>query len=559
LCAIDVLAMAHLAGAALATLAYLREMGASRFWSVCGGLFWMSCPFVLVFSRCWVFTSYTALFAPLCFWMTQRYLNRRGWKPLAALVAFKALFFFQGYVQFFFYLCLVDGAYFLLGVLTRRRDAFRRYVTEYSVAHAALPLLTAPLLIPMLEAVGQSADRFQGLPLIRILQGSLEPWDFMGAQFFYFDHVIFKQDARVYFLGFLGFLWLLGWLPGRTYRAWLPPAWLRWMGALPLFFSTVAYVLLAWMPPFHWFRWPLKMALFGFFFVVVYAVLFLDKWQKPANGTPFVGIAIAMTVIASHLVAVLHPGQGSLFSGSNIRQMPEYFASDIKEGRCMLAGVRENVRQEVEGLAFNYATLAGRYHFAGYNILYTRFQERACLGLNARASWNAPIPDELLDYWSQWSVKYLIASATEAEKEKLSMRSRLRELKRKGDLILYEIKEARPYAWFHESEETIRTDFTVNEMRLEWDPARSPRRVILNIAPLPHLMANFGDGIRVKLEDVRNDRFHLNVPADTTGAVIGPDWERWTPSWILFGAGMAWLAAFLLLYRFHSKNGEEPR
>lgn len=540
LSALDLLAVGHFLLAALGMLGLLRSLGVSRTIAVLASLTWMSFPFLLQVGRNWIFISYAAALLPWNFWLLERLLRAPGGRGALALAAVKAIFFYQGYPQYAVVTALFDGVYAFarLGLDRSLRPAARRSTLAYGAALAASLLLAAPVLLPMLDARRLSALRAEALPLPEFLANALPLAAFAKAQLFLMmPKAVHQASGAIFYAGLPNLLALAAVLMLHR-RLGLDPRARAWaLAALAgLLASTVLWVVVYPVPLLSSFRWHFKNYLLFLFFLVPAVAMLADR--RPRLGRWLLGAGLA-----GNLAVLAVPAFDRPFGPHHLdRPVAELRAAaetrfPLGAGRVASLWIRHGDPEMVRRLTFNYATLVGGFHLAGYDPLIARENLDLALGLQVDSSYRRPLDPEVLAHLSAWNVRHLIVPARPEIERSLAEVSTLGLRVRESDLLVYENRAALPWARFVDAEqEAVALEWGVNEVRI--DPGGRGGRLRLALAPLPWYEAEV-DGQSAQLAVDAARFLILDVPPGARAVRV-----RYVDVPFRLGAGL--LAAFLL-------------
>jgi hypothetical protein len=224
-------------------------------------------------------------------------------------------------------------------------------------------------------------------------------------------------------------------------------AWIRYreQRQLVLFLTVVALFALLWssdtpvtrffyhVPVFNKFRWPFKLAYFTSFFMIMVATFgcsYCLSATGPSGGRGRTAtVVLAVTIIllqAINILVVYRASPQPMFSRHTDR-VP--FKEPLKEllvgGRIVSIGVvpSEEGGKVIHGnsqpqLGFNYATLWGLQHFAGYEVLIATDNFEATLQLEGRSVCNVIPGTQLnipaiapLEYFRSWGVRWYVVDS----------------------------------------------------------------------------------------------------------------------------------------------------
>ncbi|NLO90605.1 MAG: hypothetical protein GX410_01250 [Elusimicrobia bacterium] len=478
----DILVLLHLLAAALGAFllfSYLGLRGPAPWFS---GLAWGFCPFVVYVGASWWVVSLAAAFFPFLLLLTLRLLRRPDWLSALWLALAQVLFLVGGYPQYFVYALVLELPTALALEFMARRAMSGRAVAAssawefllsnqgafkyYLLAGGAALLLAAPYLLPLLDAVVQSADRSRAfsfadfsiynLSAISWLKGivypapsplrsnllsnfSLPELSYIGyvplalAVLAFYRMCVRKRDGGpygVYPVAFAAaiFCWL--WAAGT--------------------FNFAEYLL----PVLNRLRWHFKILLFVDFYLILAAsaALFWLWTLKPR---------LAWALAALHVLnisALFWWGPAPVFSlHTETPPLSEPLSGRLREGRIFTAGFDPLELRSAQTLGFNYATLSRLSHFAGYDVLVPQANKLLTLNLGRDGGAVRPPADDTLSYLRKWGVRwYVLSYPVSGPFKRFAERARLSPVSRGEGRAVFEDKAALPMVWRMERNGTMR-------------------------------------------------------------------------------------------------------
>lgn len=542
---VDVLAIFHFLAATLGMYLLLRHFALGRAAAVGAGLLWVSFPFLVVVSRSWVFVSYAAAFLPFSLLALERLLERPTRGRIVVLAAVKALFFNQGYVQYFVLATLFEGVYVLLRWLARRPDRKRlwREAGAFVLALAATTALAAPLLLPMLYAKEVSAYRTGSLAFEEFISNALDVGVFLRAQIFDMaPRAVHLSSGAIFYLGLPNLL-VLGVLLRRRDRRTFFAA--LGVAVLALVLSTEAFGLAYRLPILSSFRWPFKSFLIALFYATLgLAAAYDHLLASRRTALRGLGAAVLLLGLGTNVALLSLDRFNAPFGPNRIDTDVATFRAatterfDVESGRVVSLWLQPAHPRIERFLIFNYATLAGAYHLGGYDPLVARENLELALKLDYSNIFRYEMSEPMLDYLGAWSVRHLLVPARPELRQVLERFARLEPRRRDGDLEVWELTTALPFAAFPgpAGPLPVEVDWGGRGMRLETAGRGGILR--LAIAPLPWLEAT-ADGTEIAFEVAEEGWLLLDVPDGTREVTV-----RYVDVPFRIGAGI--FVAFLL-------------
>lgn len=501
---IDALATLHLWLGGLGMLLLLRHLGVHRGLTWPLALGWCLSPFGVVVSRSWIFVSYLFAFLPWSTWLLLRFLERPTARRGAALVLVKALFLLTGYVQ-----SMVIASFFELAFLAarwlreRRRLEVRREGTAVAAVFLLTALLAAPLLLPLYQAKNASAERAERIDATRALSFAVGPIDFARTQLLLpRPGALFRQGSSAPFYLGLPLLAAVGLAVAWRRRLPADVAAALWAGLFALAMSTLLYYVLYLTPLFASLRWPFKNFPAAAFYLMLAAAGAAAAFaaKSPARARVAAGLAWLNLLLQLILLAVpsfRQPFGPHRFTGTvaELRASP-VLAGIGAEGRVIAAGSPRDPTREPEParLGFLYASLAGKFHLAGYDPLLARINRELAPPTTANTELLFPS-----DAWPQvrgalekLSGRYLLVAADSELRETLASDPALRLVTSQGDLLLFELATALPVVFHLEDRAPLPFSWRANGIQLDLPADWPGGHVFFNVAGL--------DGYRLRVD-----------------------------------------------------------
>lgn len=545
----DVLAALHLVGGALAMSVLLRnQLGVQRWIAVGGGLLWVTFPFLAQVGRNWIVVTYSALILPLNLLALEGLVRRPSPARIAALAAVKALYFYQGYVQYPVLAALLDlfylGARWLLDSEVRR--LWRRAAGAYAAAILGCGLLAAPVLLPMLEAKSLSAYRTGSLSFAEFISNAMPLESFFAAQLLRpTGPVIHQAGASIFYVGapcLLALVLLL--LPSLRGRSGAGPFAAAGLVALiALLFSTRAYGMAYWLPLLSSFRWPFKFFLLFLFFttVAVAGTCELVRRRRPRDGYWLAALLLTVAIV-TNLAVLFDPANDRPFGPNRFHGTVEELVTETAErlgdpaaGRVVSLWLTPNEPRIARYLIFNFASLANAYHLGGYDPLIARSRLELAMGLEFSNIFRWDLDPRALEHLSSWSVRYLLVPAREELRSKIEALPLLQRISSRDGIDVWENPAAWPFAAFVDSPyQGLETRFLANEVRISTSGRSGPIRITL--APLASYRA-YADGRPVPLAETPSRHLVVEAPPESREIRI-----RFEDSGIRLGTALALLA-----------------
>lgn len=488
---IELLAIGHLllAGEGMRTL--LRARGISPMIALLGGLAWATLPFCVVAARSWIFVSYLAAFLPWNFWLLDRLLAKPTLRRGFLLGALKAVFFFQGYVQYVLLSCLFEALY-LAATAPGRARGNRWPPRAWFLSVGWFLALAAPLLGSLWVVKGLSLERNAPMPLSVFMVNRMFLADFLRAQVFCFQpEIIFDAGNQIFHAGLIHVAaWIA--LGSRAVRARARAA-----GALPLLLlAALAFTLatstgeiLYHVPILNLFRWPFKSFAFFLFFTVIASAEIWDAVAPVGTRSPRIALALGYAIsLALQLGIAASPGAAVTFGPGRFLPPPSGASRDLvrPDGRVFTyrSSNVDPARYSAFGM-FDYATLHGWLHFGGYDALVSGLNSRLSLGLQHDNSYDKLLDAPTMEHLERWGVRYLLCGNRPTTRRILARFPQLRLLHEDAAMLISENPKAHALAHFTNApQHPLPIAFGVNSLRVTLPtPERGDLRIL--VAPIP--------------------------------------------------------------------------
>lgn len=527
---IDFLASLHLMFAALGMWWLLRYRQVSRALAFVLALTWALLPFAVVMGRSWVFVTYLVAYLPFQFLLLLRFLENPSARLFTALVVVKSLFLFTGYPHYLALAFFFEAVFLVLaaGISPSDSKAFLgRRVTAAILTSLVSVAMSAPLMLPLLQAKADSVERAGGLSEDLALDFSLPPVDFLRSELL-LPKEGWLLGAGSTFLFYMGLPLMLATgfaLRGRRdIGPWALAA--AATGLLALLFSTRFYWLLLQLPVFDSLRWPFKGFPIAAFFLFPVAAqgagLFIEKGQLGhKNSRQRLVLGMFWLNLVVQYCGLFPAGWRAPLSTIRLDRSVKALASasllqpidDSGRVAFLRAPVDEPSDHHPLRMGFLFATLTGHYQVQGYDPLLARTNRELIFrtyidGEISATSYSWPTIRQKLD---RCSARYLLSTEKSALMPILANSPGIRLLRRDSGLVLFENEQARPIVALEPGGEALDFLWRTNGLVVNLAENFPGGRLSFNVAPL----ANYRwlrNGEPQGSPDLRGQRPQIDLP-----------------------------------------------
>jgi len=505
--AIDIYVLIHLIIGAVGLNYFLRTLGIDKRSSFLCALAWPLSGFVFQVSNSWVVISGVCAYLPWILCFSYKFFKDLKKTDFIILAIFKVAFFYVGFYQYFVYLLIFDAIMILLMVisgLANKGVKIWKLIIYYIANSISVLILSLPLFLSVFHASSISAERAMAMgweeyssqfyDIRQWLWGVFYPFNKTnGSDLFW--HLNLKN------LSHIGYICLIFIVFGLIYQFFIKKKDINrkhiWV------FAALALISLLWssnkavmyliykIPILNRFRWPFKLQLFtGFFMICVASVglYMLFRYILKNNiikRVVFISL-ILLQILNFYCLYALTP-QKSFAYHSDELPLKDELVSKLTNGRVITLAPNPEGKEDytffsnfcfksAKMLGFNYATLWGAYHFAGYDPLISSEIDDVCLGLNHSAIYyNKDIP---FDYLRKWGVRWYI---TPKGLDDDYLGQYLIRVYEDDKRIIYYDMYAKPFLyWNDDSDENIEYEIETNSIKIKVDNSDSSKVLNMN-------------------------------------------------------------------------------
>lgn len=443
--ALDIYAISHLLLAGAGMLFFLGAAGIGGTAAFFGALAWGLSPMAVHAGANWITVAVAAGWLPWMLFAALSFLKKPSPLSFAAICAARTALMFQGYPQYFIVACLFEVLFALsftaaqdtelseavktddilrlcrrnLAAIVREKT-FLLYLSSFVFTAA----LCAPIVLPAFDMVAESKTRTGALSFAEFSYLNLSLMEWLKGLVYPFTHYAGhmaeqKQMDKLSYLGYIPLLFI-GWKLGR--KRTFSPAWpaamlcaaIAWLWALGAFNPVEYYV-----PVLNRFRWHFKMLLFADFFLIAAAAAaaaeFLEEKKSFLRPSAWLFLVVGLHLI--NMGAFYLAGPRAVFRlYEESVPMKEQMGAFLSDGRIATVGFPLRHEAGAASLGFQYASLFGLFHFAGYEPLVPRLNALETGGLNYEASLTGDISRERIIHMRSWGVKYYVTPSQPPER-----------------------------------------------------------------------------------------------------------------------------------------------
>jgi hypothetical protein len=392
---------------------------------------------------------------------------------------------------------------------------------RHFASYGAAALLSAPLLLPALHQIGLSADRSGSLTWEQYSQGGFTVLLWLKGLLLPFSAEQYRLLGQQLFIPHIGWLTLIFALAASCCR---PPQRRRAIGLLLLALlallwadNTVITRLVYHLPFYNRQRFPFKLLFFTSFFAIALASLGYERLLDAIRGKFRWAGVLGATILVLHGANLLAFHLYTPYDTRRVKQVPydEPLREKLANGRIVTIVAKETDDQDKHPylLGFNFATLFGLYHFAGYETLVSRHNLDAALQRNGSADFYvddnrfAPAAADL-EYFRRWGVRWYILDKNVTVPDASAFKPAYRDGQR---VILYDVAASPLVFWADTTRgEGVSHGFTTNSIRIVTERQNSGQLVV-NVLQNPFFSA-FIDDERCELEGTADGHIRLLVP-----------------------------------------------
>lgn len=416
---VDLMVVFHLVCGALGWLVFFRLLGLGPPSATYGALACGLNSFLIYAGSSWMCVSALGAWFPWMLYFGLSLLRGPSLTNWIGLLAVRLLLFYHGYIQYFLYAAIFE--ILVLAGIAWKDAVRRRPLFLYLSSWVYVALLSAPLLLPMWRQTQVSAFRQAKVPLTEFVTYSVGRMTWAAGLLNPFSqHVPADLSAAIQYLSHVGYLaviliaispfvlWRSGAAEKRVALVWIVLA----VAALTLATGGFAAELYR-IPFYNRLRWPFKYLVFVNFFLAALSALVLDQALRRRITAPIQRIAgiLCVTVLAVNY-ALLYAGTPPKPFRTHKERVPfdEPLREALVDGKIFTFGFPWGYSRPAVALGFDYATLWGLHHFAGYEPLVPETNANLALDLQYFSSFHGHPSQIPWAHMRRWGVRWYVTS-----------------------------------------------------------------------------------------------------------------------------------------------------
>lgn len=486
---IDIIVFLHLSASVVFMYMFLRKSGIIPSLSILCSLIWVSFPFIIFTPKSWVFVSFAAAFIPLNFLFLVSFIENISLRNALSLSVIKAAFFFQGYIQYFYVLYILEFLFFSI-MLIRRKNILNSFLLYFSSV-AFTTILVMPLLLPMIEA--KSLADWRGiLPREHLYVWRILLSDLINAQLFRFrENALDMAGSQIYFFGPLVLLIFCALTDKKTFNE---------VKKNRMALTSIVILLLAItlcskyyalfcriIPGLGMFRYQAKLFIFFLFFLVTAIAIISDTYIRTNKEKSLLIYFIIAASLIMNTVIDISAGKNIVFSKYRIDSPGENYLSVFRKNgyqRIFTFWLEDfPPKDAARYMSFNSATMFGLFHFGGYNNFISAINNRYSLNLTYLNNYSENLNNELLTYLSYWGVRYFITDNSSQHIERIRKFNQLKKIYQDRETLIFENTKALPIVFYKDNKKRIPFEIGTNEIIIYPEKSEAGE-IIAGIAPI---------------------------------------------------------------------------
>lgn len=563
----------HLVIATVGFYQLMRDFSLNSMSSSFGAIAWTFCGFVTTVGNSWIHVLGYAAYFPWILLYSIRQMGKFELRGFVLLVFLRCLALFIGYIPYFIYTVTFDAITVTLLFFFARNGLIKHkgnldmvssssgvisFIARQTSSYLCVFLLATPLLFPALHQIGMSADR--KAPFSRELyfvnDYDLLPWLNGLLSPFYTGLYSWCEQPYISHIGWLTVLFCGAalWQRGEEQKKIIV---FLVLAVFSLLWASGSFVMdfFYHIPLYNRQRNSFKLAFFTSFYLVVTASFGFEflcqRTRVFAQRHARTALVIVTVLFLGHVGNFLWfhtvtPQRNFIQHFENV-PYEEPLKEMLKDGRMVSIVPAYDMPQRVSFtmpvLGFNYATLFGLYHFAGYETLVSDKNLMASKGLNYSAdfqvdkgtTFNPSLSD--LEYCRKWGVKWYVVD----KKVQVDPAGVLKLVHNDDKRVVMLDAAAMPFVHWHDNktEDGVSHSFSTNSIRAVTDRQTSGR-LIVNVLYNPFFKATI-DGDKTEITETSDMQMLVTVPPGRHAIKITYSDPYFTAGLLISGGFMVFL------------------
>ncbi len=589
---IEFIALLHLMIAALGVYYYARNLGCSAIPGIFGGITWAFCGFVASVGNSWIFITGFAAWLPWLLLYSSRLTEVITLHNFVLLATVRLMILFIGHPQFFIYTVLFDCIIFSLmfrggARVSRGRDSSNDELNSVSwvwvhlvfYANYLLVLLLAlPFVLPALHQLSISAMRQQPMPWEDYISYSFDLGQWLNSFLMPMHEPNEVHFNNLHYIGHFGYIaLLLAIIPlfqtrhqkfGKLIIAMLIAGGISLLWSADIVVARIIYYI----PYLNRMKGVFKLGFFVDFFMGMLALIGLQIIMERLASRPglsrrlLVNIGMVLVLVQAVNLLIYHTVTPQRMFSQHLDPIPlaDSLRDKLTQGRIVTIGLDNHLvnGRVIYGnsllmYGFDYATLFGLYHFAGYEVMLAEANARETMGLNGYAKFTAK-PGQIIDLGRElpldkmrnWGVKWYIVD-------------RLVPVTVPGNFtLLYSDKNrdvfhdslARPFIFWSDGTAVNELDYKFSTNSVEIVPREQMAGDIIINVLYNHFFNAEVDGKETSITETAEAQMLVRIPRGSHKVVITYRDPYYYTGVAISGAVIAFILSGMIFFRFRKST-----
>jgi hypothetical protein len=399
-----------------------------RFSALFGSIVWPLAAFSVFISNSWWILSGVISWFPWILLSGFTLLHNPTGKNLTILITFRLLLFYAGHIEYFIHCMIFEFlTILLLGSALNAKYLNSKFTKKYFFSYPITLIYSLPILLPAwfrMKASGMRSENFDfnilhtnAMNFGYWLNGLFNPFN-LDPDFYLREQSKFSFGTfpHLSHIGFITILLVIFCVIYTTFSKKYQKQRLFEIAIFVLFLISLLWSfgllagLLYYIPILNRFRFPFKLLIFSNFYLIFVACFGFHFFTNLIRNLRMKRLTQYSLIILTLLNFYLFYSNVyiSFNNKAHIDLIPlnETFSTDFRKGRVFSLAEPETEPFSARTLGFNYPTLFGLNHFAGYDPLIPKKNYDTCLNIKYRAFFeDADLP---FDYLRKWGVDWYI-------------------------------------------------------------------------------------------------------------------------------------------------------